>query len=588
MSAGSKQKIFLVLGPGDEAQARLQKALSAFAELIVTESEDKEEIANLFLASGPVQNVFCLNSKFEMLQTTFAESNCILFATQDIPLEQTRTANKHFSKYPCLLIQALPTVEIMRICFALIAPKSSSGITHFFEKGAIVVAEKVQSLNTLGEILDRANKFILQERPGLVGRLLEIRQVLTSLIYESFAQSAKAGVSYPTVDLQFVANPEKFAFTLRFPSAGLSADQLKDSILGAKNFAWFMAWQASDIFFINEFTKTNEIEVKALLFSGRAYGEPSYRTLSVKSFANNEQSGSLLAPIKNFQFKTIMELSRDQLAQGDVPSGGATESTGDADLDAMPPAARAKIIQLESNIKQLHQQIERRVQQTQKGTELITKVKSQMVKQKGDFVIKEKESEKERARLKREIATIASRLDETKEKLKEQERAQENQDLKKLNERLEKYEKENQKLQRELELEKLKLTESGEDEKRSKSAMEGKEKEIKELRDSIAEYKKETQDAKAELAEVARKLEKAESDLKAALKKNDRESDSKDSALKQEVKSLKFKIEQIEKSKAAELAEKVKSYEKKLEAAKQKEQELVKKIESLKTGKDAA
>lgn len=593
MAENTKPKILLLHRGDDESLARLQKALSAFSELLVPD-------CSIVTASTHLQNTSDLSAIFCCSKLATAEPAellgvnipVFLFSTEDISLEQLRSdTSTPLVQLPCILIKNIPTIEIMRVCYNLVLPRSGGGITHFFEKGATVLVEKIQSLNTIGEILDKASVYIWQERKQLVSRLVEIRQVVTSLVYEAYAQSTKANFPYPTVDIQLVANPEKFAFTLRFPANGATATALKQSILSAKNFTWYMAWQASDLFMINEYSGANEIEVKVLLYAGRTYNEPSYRSIAVRNFSERGVATSLLAPLKNYEFKTIAELGKDTLAVTSEISALSTD-----ELSALPPAARARINQLEANIKQLNTQIERRVKQTQKGSELLSEVRGKIAKQKGEMVIAAREHQKEKTKLERSVSALEEKIEEYKNDTSLQEAAKSIKNMEDISKKLEALESEKNELKSKLEMEKLKLEESEEKIKRHATTIDVKNKEVAEYRTMLAEKKQDILTLKGQISALERAVQKAESDSKAGQKMNSRGAESKDASSKQELKALKFKLEHAEKTHLAKVNdanEKVKMLEKKLDAAKQKELELIRKIQQLtadarKLGKDAA
>lgn len=490
-----------------------------------------------------------------------------------------------------LVASSLPAAEWQRLAPLVATPGRTRGVTDCAGGNRFVAIHKLQSLNDIGWLLDALHLFMTIRTSAAPTRFTEVRQAVTGLAGEALERARASGQARPTVALQIVPDREAFAFSLRFPTAGLDAAHLAEDITLGKLMRWHIAWQACDLFQILHYPAHEEVEVRAVIHSGTKVAGFVTKTLLYSSFGADANPQDLLTPAEGVAFRTIEslldELPEDRLHSALAPAQATQQSEADSAL--------AKLMHRKS---ELVQQLAHRIEQEQQNAQdRQRKVGELLTEAKGALETSRRELAQAKNRIKileRQIAESkpvdGARSEEAEKQLNEI-----NNSLRAIN-----HEKATSEEKLALSLKKIEILEQ----KYAKAVheLQAKEKEISTAKTVALKLSKELENAQSALkaqsqaAPVQVGNEEYEKKIK-ALSAKLYELTQKEAEAQTLVKKMSLKLEQSEIGKKVGNKEndgKMKQLEKQVEQGKAKEKELLKKIEELnallkkaKTGKAA-
>lgn len=600
MAEDHKPEILILWKSGssnEEARSRLLKAVQAFS---VPKEVDCTSFPELKAAIEAFPQRSATFVDHQLLQTlTDGELNelpgiTVLFDRfNDLP-ENLRIQNREF---PVLEILNLPTPDLLRILHFTLLPKRQSGIASLMEKGTIILGEKVQSLDTIGEILDRTTQFFSEQLPETAPLHSSFRLMALSLIQEAFERAQQQDSPYPTVDFQTSATREKIAFTLRIPSANKSLASQIAATSDSSNFSWFTARRHSSAMLLVEYPEFKETEVATLLFAQHQTSAQTRASLLSSTRKSGTPTENLLSAPKNYKFSLVSELAHKRL---DANKYSVTTSIKELEKDMadaqLPEKLKLRIQQIEQDRANLQDLVQSRETQMRENQSELNKFRQDVSQKRNEILRLMKESEGSASKYRHRISDLEKRIEyHVKEitTLKSGARAAATGDA---------NSKHLEGIVKTLEHEKTVLTEKvGQEQKRillleKKSAglyrdLGERDKEIQQLKEVVhrAEVAASTA-AREPIAKPDQKKGSVEAAMEAAKSQSNgaeaklKDAEAREAALKQEVKKLALKIDTSEKNLKViqtESAEKAKLLERKLEAAKAKEIELLKKVEEL-------
>lgn len=594
---------------GDEkAASRLAKTLSAFAELKEVSATSWDSLAENESAISESKMTFIdlslLPADSDESRITNLPKNITVFASA-FPDTQSVAATSGLktllSLRNCLFLDELTTPDLLRVLHVYLLPKRQGGITALMEKGAVILGEKIQSLENIGEILDRLTQFFQEQLPTTVPRFQDLRQVATALFHEAFARAKEAGQPYPTLDFQVSASREKIVFFLRFPLGSLNTLTLSEKMIQADLLSWNLAWRGSDYLIITEQKDLKEVEVTSIIQATSTYNAKRFPSCLFTSKEHGSKAENLLSAPKNYKFSLISELSFRRLdANKYTVTSSLASLESELGSEPMPEKLKLKIQQMEQERTNLHELVQNREANARDLQARLNKATMEVVQKRNEILKTLKDSEANLSQYRRKIAELEKKSAFLTESLTEaQGKMNSSQNSEAATKRLEgvikTLEREKTIIQDKLNQEQKRSTLFEEKFATLHKDLAEKEKQISDLRSALLKAQQ-TQAAPAHKNEPhasapssmadaikaanATNLGSGDKDLSTKLK----EAETRETALKQEVKKLSYKIEQSEKSLKAtqlETTEKAKLLERKLEAAKTKEIELLKKIDEL-------
>ncbi len=584
-------------GSSEEARARLLKAVQAFSAPKEVECSSFSELREALEMSPQRLGTFV---DHQLLQTlTDGELNeitgiTVLFDRFNDQSESLRIRSRNL---PVLEILSLPTPDLLRILHFTLLPKRQSGITSLMEKGAVILGEKVQSLDTVGEILDRTTQFFSEQLPETVPLHSSFRLMALSLIQEAFEQALKQNAPYPTVDFQTSATREKIAFTLRIPLPNKDLVNQIAATSDEANFSWFTARRHSSAMLLVEYPEFKEIEVATLLFVQNHTSANSEASLLASTRSGRTPTENLLSAPKNYKFSLVSELAHRRL---DANKYSVTTSVKELEKDMadaqLPEKLKLRIQQIEQDRANLQDLVQSRETQMRESQSELNKFRQDVSQKRNEILRLMKEGEGAASKYRHRISDLEKRIEyHVKEiaTLKSGARAAATGDA---------NSKHLEGLVKTLEHEKAVLTEKANQEQKKILLLEKKsaslyrdlgerDKEIQQLKEAVHRAEVAASAAAREpIAKPDQKKGSVEAAMEAAKSQSNgaeaklKDAEAREVALKQEVKKLTLKIDTSEKNLKViqtESAEKAKLLERKLEAAKAKEIELLKKVEEL-------
>jgi len=566
-------------GASAEAWARLSKALKTFTDL---EERELDAAPTPLSGVGKFDHVFldAALAPWKELRENAVPQLCLVQPSTFAWAEPAARAARLevLASHPLLVFGDFSATDLVRVLHLYLMPKRLAGVTPLMSKGTTILGEKVMEPNAVGMLLDRVSTFLEKvDDFRLRARVPDFRQVLSALLIEGLRHAREKGVTYPFVDFQLAAAPEKLALNLRFPRGNLSLGKLRRDVLAGTSLFWHQIWLCSDYLLVTHHLAQDEFEVMALLCRPERNEVVNFRSFLTKEASGRQRRDDLLSAPGGFRFALISEITAKDI--GDVELFDRDENFDETQLAELPEAIVQKIRQLNEVARVKTDHLRRKDQQVQELTVKNRQLTQDLNERRKEIIklTQTREMNDETAEKKiRELELAVSRAPaESAPTPREKAAATSNQELVT---RLEG-------MLRAAENEKSQLKEGTANEQRRASMLEQKyaqlykdlaarEREITELRAAIGKFRKE--------AEKPSRLPAAEEKKDAIAKM--RELEERDSTQRQDIKRLAYKIESQEKQlkvQQNEIAEKQKLFDQKLKAAKAKEVELLRRIEEL-------
>jgi hypothetical protein len=543
---------------------------------------DGQPIADPATLGGNFQHVFLEFALAPWSQLAKAKvPNLCLVRGEMFPwvgTDMASEAREALAQHSCLVVGGIGTSDLVRILHLYLLPKRLAGAAALMEKGAVIVGEKLLTIDSLGRLLDSLNAYLKElGNFELAARLPDLRLVLSSLIFEAHHWAQKATSVYPSVDFQAAASAKKLAINLRFAKNGLNGNDLPRKALNGESLFWQQIWRCSDVLLITDHEAHGELEVMVLINAA----EPSlnsYRSLLFRTSNNSARKENYLEAPQSYTFKILSEIRPKET---DVLVIEGKDKNDELDLGGLPEPVLKKLAKLAEHTSFLEEQAKRKDEQIQEFSTKLQATKQDLSAKRSEAIRMLKAREVELEGVKRQLATLTEEAAALKKSLqaasapKEKDNSPALQEtIGKLEASLRAAESEKSQLKENISNEQKKVTVFEQKYSNLYKDMMGKDKEINDLKSALLKVRKE------QTSESAKAAGPAKDDASKLLK----EAETKEAAAKQELKKLNFKIETQEKTiKAiqAEMADKAKLMEKTLQAAKTKEVELLKKVEEL-------
>ncbi|NUM88201.1 MAG: hypothetical protein HUU37_03265 [Bdellovibrionales bacterium] len=600
MAEDQKPEILVLWRSGSSSagvRPRLMKAVSAIAQAREVECSSAEE-ASPHLSSMPstvLLDLTLLKTASQESWPTLCPSGSTVLAAQREEHEPNLAGFLAQRNY--LELDAFAAPDLLRVLHLFLLPKRQAGITSLMEKGAVILAEKIQSLDHLGEIVDRAAQFFTDQLPDLVPLLGSFRQMALSLIQESFLKAQESGTPYPTVDFQLSGTREKIAFTTRMPLGATPFQEIVQAAHDARSLAWHMAWRHSSALLLVEHPEFREMEATSLLLLNGKSSLGAGGTLLSTSRSRSSTAENLLSAPKNYKFSLISELAHRRLDANKYTAASLKDIEAELADAQLPEKLRLRIQQMEQDRTNLQELIHSRETQMRDSQAQLNKARQELSQKRNEILRLMKDGEGSISKYKHRIADLESRLDYHAKELAAAKAKSANVPDTAAAKNLEGLVRT---LEREKQVQEEKLVQEQKRaqllEKKSAALFRDlgeKDKEIQNLKDALHKseaavasvtrepsVKQESKRGSVEAAMEAAKSTSNPNDPAAKLK----ETEARETTLKQEVRKLTLKVDTAEKNLKVvqtEAAEKAKLLERKLEAAKAKEIDLLKKVEEL-------
>jgi predicted nucleic acid-binding Zn-ribbon protein len=580
-------------GEEADAWARLQKALKTLGQIEVREAADVP-YEELFLSASSYAHVFldlALADYAKLAEGPIA--NLTLVNRDAFVWNKPRVRElmgPALLKHSCFLLEDLPAADLVRSLHLFLSPKRLVGVTPLLEKGSIVVAEKVQSLDALGSLTDRLNQYLAEaEGFNLRPRLFDFRLALSAILGEGFKHAEESGQPYPTVDFQVGAAKGKAVINLRFPRGRLDVESLPRACLDGEDPAWTQAWSRADFCQITHHAQHDEVEVMIVINRAHPVPAGTFRTLLIKRAERSGKRENLLLAPQNFEFRLLAQVRINQPEQALLSAG--LEEAGSIDLGNLPPEVVKRLGKLEQEGEFFREQAKKKDTFIKDAVAKITEANKEISKKRNELLRVAKAKEAQGEAFTRKIAELEKRLEHAtsaqsfhaaavKESITAANPAVP-EALAKLEGGLKAAETEKAQLVDKLAREEKKVTAFEQKYSALYKEITQKDKELNELKTMLVKARKEQS---AALAAAANANGSGGATNVESLNAKVKEAETREAATRQELKKMAFKIENNDKNvKAiqAESVEKIKLLEQKLQAAKTKEVDLLRKIDEL-------
>jgi hypothetical protein len=584
-----KPKILLLYkqeGEATEDWSRLTKALSSFNQTEKQERDSTVSTDELTSLSATWDHIFLDLSlaEFPKLQETSLKNLTLVkkdtFAWNNP--EARKLTYGVLAKYPCLVLEKISLGDLIRVLHLYLNPKRLSGTTPLLEKGALIIGEKIQSLENLGTLMDKLSSYFEKiEGFTLIDRVPDLRQLLQAIVQKAFQESKHLNPEYPTVDFQVGVTKNKLAINLRFPRGNISFDTISQTILDGKDLFWALMWSCSDLSLITHHLQYDELETMFFFSHEKRQSMASFKSLLWKTSDRSMKTDALLVAPQNFDFKILSEIKIKDHA---VELQEITQLEKGIDFGALPDEVVKKMAKLTEEGIFLKEQGTKREEMLREVQTKYVDASKELNQKKSEVMKLMKTNQLIQEASNRKLADFEKKIEFLSTVNKEKNQSQESSPAHLLQEAITKLETS----LRASELEKNQLNEKASNEQKKVAILEqkystifkevaAKEKEIGELKAAVVKIRKESTSsaganggaASANSDSIAQKL---------------KETELRENTLKQELKKLAFKLEHADKNVKAiqnEAAEKNKLLEQKLQGAKTKEVELLKKIDEL-------
>lgn len=583
-----KPKILLLYKAEDSSEEwnRLVKALTSFNQVEKKEFEAMIPISDLKDLGKDFDHIFLDLSlaDFQNLQTEKVSNLSIVkketFAWNNP--ETRKLTSGVLLNYPCLILEKITLGDLIRVLHLYLNPKRLSGATPLLEKGALILADKIQSTESLGTTTDKLSSYLDKiEGFQLADRIPDIRQVLQAVLHKSLIESKKQNPEFPTVDFQIGITKSKLAINLRFPRGDISIDNLPQMILDGKDLFWSILWNCSDTTLITHHVQYDEIETMFFFYLEKRPSHATFKTFLIKSSERSLKSDSLLVAPQNFDFKILSDIKvRDQ--KFEINELQTSESG--IDFGSLPEEVVKKMAKLTEESLFLKEQATKREENIRDLQTKFVEASKELNQKKSEVMKLMKANQMIQEASNRKLADYEKKIEFLNSVSKEKSQANDAVPAQALQEAISKLEAS----LKASELEKNQLQEKALNEQKKVAIFEqkystlfkevsAKDKEIGELKAAVVKIRKES--AAGSNSSNSNNTTGGDSTSQKL-----KEAETREALLKQELKKIAFKLEHSEKNVKAiqnEAAEKNKLLEQKLQNAKTKEVELLKKIEEL-------
>jgi len=571
----------------NEGWARLAKA---FKGLAATETQTRElpiSFKELSTLCQTYSQVFLDLSFAENLSIDSQLPNLTLIGKSSFPWNEPESRRKLLpilARHSCLLLDQIPTTDLIRIMHLYLNPKRLAGVTPLLEKGAVIVGEKVQSLDQTGTLLDKLTTYLERvEGFELKERLMDLRQVLSGVLTKSFKHASEATNLYPTVDFQVGASKSKIVVNIRFPRGSLSIYDISLQSIDGRDLFWQQLWQCSDLLMATHHLQYDEIELMLLLNQASRPNLQSFRSFLSKTSERSLKKDNLLIAPASFDFQILSDI---RLKDQEKVTATLEKNSDQIDLGSLPEEVVKKIEILSEQSAFLKEQNDRQGSLLREAQIKFAQVAKELSQKRGEVVRISKATELQQEAFRSKIAELEKQLETTKNAKVNQATTVDAASANNLNEAISKLETS----LRAAENEKNQFAERASNEQKKVSAYEQKysalykelsikDKEIIDLKATVLKIKKESTANATSAAATGAKDAASEANT-AKIK----EFEAREGVLKQELRKVMFKLENQEKNVKfiqTEAGEKTKLLEQKLQGAKTKEVELLKKIDEL-------
>lgn len=574
------------------AWARLSKAAQSLATLEEIETETPVEMSALQEALAEGKLVFLdigLADTQGLAEQPLA--NLILLRKDTFHWNTPNARNALLPvllQYPCLILEGLSATDMLRVLHLFLAPKTHMGVTPLMEKGSFIIGEKVQSLDSVGLLLDRFSAYFSQlDGFELKGRIGDFRFLVTALLSEAYERAVQAQVPYPTVEFQASARGKKLAVHFRFPLGHADPNQLSHAILNGTDLRWHLLWQSCDLLAVTHHKQHGEIEVHAMIVSESRELGTNFRSFLFRTLEQSGKAESFSSVPKDYNFSLFSEIKTAKSSSLEPSLElSADEVESGLDLDALPSDVAQKIQKLETERNVLKEFAEKKESQAREAAAKLAETAQELNARRAEVAKLMKAQEISKLAFQRKLSEFEKKLHATQSQAQAQNSQKMNEassaagfqeTIGKLEASLRFSEQEKNQLQEKVQQEQKRLSMYEQKYSVLFKDIAAKDKEIQDLKASLLKMRKEhgIEDKGAGGAAAAQG-----SELAAKLK----EYEQREAALKQELRKVQFKLESQEKNLKAqqnEAAEKAKLMEQKLQSAKTKEIELLNKIEEL-------
>jgi hypothetical protein len=489
------------------------------------------------------------------------------------------------NRHPSLMLEQLSAGDLIRVLHLQFMPKRLAGVVPVMEKGSVIVAEKIQSTDGIGTLIDKLCVYFGRtEGFALKERLPDLRQVLSAVLLEAYCQAKTTGSDYPTVDFQVGMNKGKIAVNLRFPRGKLVMDDIPALAMNGLDPLWHQAWACSDLLLLTEHTQYDEIELLMLFVRPERRQHGEFRSFLIKKSDRSSKKENLFVSSQNYDFHVLSDI---RLKEKEEFLFATEEEDTDLDINSLPVEVVEKLANLSKESAFLRDQTLKKDDLLRDAHSKIVHMNKSLGQKQNEFVRLTKSSAMKLEILQRkvnELEKAVAKASETKlptaaEKAENNFATEAKETIVRLEQALRAAENEKGQLNERASREQKKVTVLEQKYTTLYRDIGVKDKELSDLKAQLLKLKKEATAGAAE-AKAAAASSGAQDGASAKLK----ESEARENVLKQELRKLAFKVENNEKNVKAiqqEADEKNKLLEQKLQAAKAKELELIKKVEDL-------
>lgn len=590
--AKENPKVLLLHKAGSELEIepwlRLAKAFKGIAELEIQAREEPPAFSEISELSKERAQVFLDISLADF--SGFAESkvpNLTLVKPDSFAWNAPAVRKLMLpilSHHSLLLLEDTPPKDLVRLLHLYLTPKRLGGVTPLLEKGSVVLGEKIQALDTLGSTIDKLGVFISKiETFELTDRITDLRQVLSGVITKAFLHAGEANPAHPTVDFQVGINQSKMVINLRFQRGKLDPAGFPLKAIDGRDLFWQQIWLCSDQLLVTHHTQYDEIELMLVISRRERQPFPNFRTFLAKISDRSQKKDNLLIAPQSFDFQI---LSNVRLRDQETVSLEVNQSSSDIDFGSLPETVVKKIQKLSEESNFQKEQLEKVAAALRESQIKSAQIAKDLSQKKGEAVRLSKTVEAQQETFRIKMAELEKQIEHLKSVRSQQAPVADTAVTNSLQEAIAKLEGS----LRAAENEKNQQAERMSNEQKKVAALElkyttlykdlaGKDKEIGELKTVLIKIRKEGTAGTSGAAGNAVKDAAAEANVIKL-----RETETRETALKQELRKVMFKLENQDKNvKAiqADAAEKAKLWEQKLQGAKAKELELLKKIDEL-------
>lgn len=574
-----------------DAWTRFAKALKTLGQLETREVTEMP-FTELFLASSSYSHVFLDLALADFAQLASSPvANLTLVKKDSFTWNHPRARElmgPALLKHSSLLLEDMAAADLVRCLHLFLSTKRLTGVTPLLEKGSVVIGEKVQSLESIGTMMDKLSGYLEKLEGFTLGsRVFELRQTLSALVCEALHRATESGQPYPTIDFQVGASKQKLVVNLRFPRGALELEAISAMAVEGEDFRWQQAWMSSDLFLVTQHVQYDELEVMVVLNRPTRSYAAGFRSFLTKRSERSPKKENLLSAPQNYEFQLLADIRVNQQDQL-YTTADLTEDLS-IDLGSLPTEVVKRLEKLSEENEFFREQTKKKDTLLREAITKISQANKDISQKRNELLRLVKAKDAQAENLGRKISELEKRVEQAQSSASMQLSAAKEsagsspalqEAIGKLEAGLKAAENEKNQLLEKLTREEKKVTAFEQKYSALYKDLGQKDKELNEVKSMLIKARKEQSAALAAAAASSSGAGGSSAELAAKLK----EADAKESAFKQEIRKMAFKIENHDKNvKAiqAESAEKTKLLEQKLQSAKAREVELLRKIEEL-------